>query len=142
MANERTTLRLPGVTLDSGVWQRFHLYIATEHPDVVVGWTCDTPASLLLASFQQPADAAAWQFSVAMKQHTAAGVASGEGRDYAVRLPGICFRTSRLALVDLNSAFDSFAALKIQAQDFAEESDNEQWYTKLDPLVTLLGQEV
>ena len=113
LANGRTTWRLPGVPLDDEQWQRFHMMLATEHPDVVVGWSSYEPSSLLLGSFQQPADIAAWQFSVAMRQSAASDIASGEGRDYKIRLPGINFRTSRLALIDLNQTFESFAALRI-----------------------------
>ena len=77
-----------------------------------------------------------------MRQHSAAGFAEGEGRDYSPRLPGITFRTSRLALIDLNQSFESFAALRIQVQDRCEDSENEQWYMKLDMSVTLLGKAV
>ena len=83
--------RLPRVPLDSVQWHKFHMYLATENPDVVVGWSSDNPAPLLLGSFQQPADVVAGQFSVAMRQSTAMDMATAEGREYAPRLPDITF---------------------------------------------------
>ena len=113
-----------------------------EHPDLVVGWTPDNPAPLLLVSFQRPPGISEWQFSLAIRQSAAQSVAEERSEDYKPGLARFDFKPNRVALFDLNLAFESLAVLRIQLRGFAADSKNEGWFVSIERIVTLGGQQV